>query len=243
MRISVLHALAALLLALWIGPASGLTLTPIAMGQVTSFGQTETWSGTGPSPLYPDYQLSNYSSYGMYSTTSNLTLYGNAGGDRYAPYWVSRYGWSIQAGWVAFAIPNFGDANALGASFSATYSGNCCVSINDLSPSSFGSAQALYTDVSSGSYARITPSGDNQSVTTGLGGNIVTDIFARQGDIFFLGLFGPGPDYTQPTAYLRNLSLNLTPSVVPIPAAAWLFGSAILGLLGFSARSRMKSAS
>lgn len=31
-------------------------------------------------------------------------------------------------------------------------------------------------------------------------------------------------------------TINLTPSAVPVPAAAWLFGSALAGLLGLSRR-------
>jgi hypothetical protein len=33
-----------------------------------------------------------------------------------------------------------------------------------------------------------------------------------------------------------NADLTATPSAVPVPAAAWLFGSALLGLMGISRR-------
>ncbi len=35
------------------------------------------------------------------------------------------------------------------------------------------------------------------------------------------------------------LSLTITPAAVPLPAAAWLFGSALMGLLGFNRRKRI----
>ena len=35
-----------------------------------------------------------------------------------------------------------------------------------------------------------------------------------------------------------DININLTPSPVPVPAAVWLFGSAMLALLGLRRRSR-----
>jgi hypothetical protein len=36
-----------------------------------------------------------------------------------------------------------------------------------------------------------------------------------------------------------NSSFLLTPTVVPLPAAAWLFGSGLLGLAGMARRKRV----
>ena len=50
-----------------------------------------------------------------------------------------------------------------------------------------------------------------------------------------------GLQYADDTAYLYNASYlvedeSYVPSTVPVPAAAWLFGSALLGFFGFSRR-------
>ena len=43
--------------------------------------------------------------------------------------------------------------------------------------------------------------------------------------------------YSNPALAAANFQFDLTnPSVVPVPAAAWLFGSALLGFFGFSRR-------
>lgn len=38
--------------------------------------------------------------------------------------------------------------------------------------------------------------------------------------------------------YLDSVSLNVTPSAVPLPGALWLFGSGLLGLVGVSKRRK-----
>ncbi|MDT8283315.1 MAG: VPLPA-CTERM sorting domain-containing protein [Gammaproteobacteria bacterium] len=35
------------------------------------------------------------------------------------------------------------------------------------------------------------------------------------------------------------LSLSITPSAVPVPAAVWLFGSGLLGLVGVARRRKL----
>lgn len=41
---------------------------------------------------------------------------------------------------------------------------------------------------------------------------------------------------TNPNQFLDNIEVNQVVSAVPVPAAAWLFGSALLGFFGFSRR-------
>ncbi len=41
---------------------------------------------------------------------------------------------------------------------------------------------------------------------------------------------------TTPNQFLDNVEVNQVVSAVPVPAAAWLFGSALLGFFGFSRR-------
>lgn len=55
-----------------------------------------------------------------------------------------------------------------------------------------------------------------------------------------LGLDNPGidgnPGLDNPGRGLDNPGLNVTPSAVPVPAAAWLFGSGLLGLVAVAKR-------
>jgi len=62
------------------------------------------------------------------------------------------------------------------------------------------------------------------------------DIAAQLG--YWWSDLSPWGGYTRAPFYLDSASLNVTPSAVPLPAAAWLFGSGVLGLAGFSARKR-----
>lgn len=54
---------------------------------------------------------------------------------------------------------------------------------------------------------------------------------------------GPGPELgtSSATAYIGGITtlFTLSPSAVPIPAAAWLFGSGLLGLMGFARRKKV----
>jgi hypothetical protein len=44
--------------------------------------------------------------------------------------------------------------------------------------------------------------------------------------------------YSQPTSYATTTSVSSVASPVPMPAAAWLFGSGLLGLIGFARRNQ-----
>jgi hypothetical protein len=118
------------------------------------------------------------------------------------------------------------------------------VSITDINPESDpadpASAKSLFLDIKGTAYAQV-PAGDPRTVTTWLGGRIPVDILAQQGGLFYLGFVGPSPRFDQPTAILRNMSMSVAPHpVVPVPAAVWLFGSAMLGVVGVGARRRTR---
>ncbi len=50
----------------------------------------------------------------------------------------------------------------------------------------------------------------------------------------------PGIQFTGTTTTISNLAIaNNLPSPVPIPAAVWLFGTALIGLVGFSKRRKV----
>ena len=59
----------------------------------------------------------------------------------------------------------------------------------------------------------------------------------QPGSGFFLQHFDPDSDES---IYLSS-TLSIGPSPIPVPAAIWLFGSGLLGLLGLS-RRRQKTA-
>jgi hypothetical protein len=53
-----------------------------------------------------------------------------------------------------------------------------------------------------------------------------------------IGALHGGPDLINPFATADGYLLNVTlsPSPVPVPAALWLFGTALIGLIGVSRR-------
>lgn len=51
----------------------------------------------------------------------------------------------------------------------------------------------------------------------------------------------PGLGLDNPSLGLDNRGLNVTPSAVPVPAAAWLFGSGLLGLAAVAKRKRVNT--
>jgi hypothetical protein len=53
---------------------------------------------------------------------------------------------------------------------------------------------------------------------------------------FFMTLGGPDEDWVTGAIDL-NISVA-APSAVPVPAAIWLFGTALIGLVGFSKRRK-----
>ena len=67
-----------------------------------------------------------------------------------------------------------------------------------------------------------------------------TDVIS---DLFPTGSGVPGhPSISGPTlGFAYSVDLLLTPTAVPVPAAFWLFGSGLLGLLGASRRKKLNS--
>jgi hypothetical protein len=242
MRSSIARLLAPTVAALCIAPVNALTLSPVAMGQVVERGHYESFTGLPLPPGGEGYQLQNFILYGSSPVTRGvLEVGGYSGGDRYAPYWLNR-GDSMQTlGWAAFQIPDLGNTVWLDAYFTGTYS-NWVVSITDVNPTSFGSAESLFKDIRGTAYAQVpdtSPSGSH-TATTWLGGRIPADILAQEGGLFYLGFVGPS-DFYGPTSILSDMSLSVIPHpVVPVPAAIWLFGSAILGVMGVGARRRTR---
>ncbi len=62
------------------------------------------------------------------------------------------------------------------------------------------------------------------------------DISAQSG--YWWSDLSPWGGYTNAPFYLDSASLSVTPSNVPLPGAAWLFGSGFLGLIGISKRKK-----
>ena len=56
------------------------------------------------------------------------------------------------------------------------------------------------------------------------------------GDPEYVGLYNVAGSVN--TSYVQTYSLILTPTTVPVPAAVWLFGSGLLGLIGVARRKR-----
>jgi hypothetical protein len=111
--------------------------------------------------------------------------------------------------------------------------------ITDINPNTNpADLAALFLDIKETAYAEV-PGGSPPA--TRLGGNIAADILAQEGGLFYLGFVGPNPNPLQPTTVLGNMSLSITPHLVtPVPAAVWLFGSAMLGVFGVGARRRTR---
>jgi hypothetical protein len=93
---------------------------------------------------------------------------------------------------------------------------------------------------------------DDFTITTNSGQSVsniaLSDVTLLDGDAYFLGLieddFSLGFDSITLSSidggYLFNVD-DVTASPVPLPAAVWLFGSGLLGLVGISRRTIRKS--
>jgi hypothetical protein len=234
----------AALISLVMGTASAHseTLSPVATGYVTSSGMTIAYTGVVPPGGYESYpyQPGTWSSYSSSLAAGRLELLGNTAYSRYTDPYRTEYGWYQRYGWAAFQIPEVDPLKLLSAAFTATYSNGYAVSLTDVSPTSFSSAETLFNDVASNAYGQV-PAGSSapRTITTLLGGSIGNDILARQGDIFYVGLMGPCCGYEQPTVYLENISLSLQQiSSVPLPPAAWLFATSAFGVFGWRSARR-----
>lgn len=71
------------------------------------------------------------------------------------------------------------------------------------------------------------------------GSTAVTFSFAENTTAGLLGV-GPEPDGFRLISATLNIS-DASQTAVPLPAAAWLFGSALVGMMGLGARRKMKA--
>lgn len=70
--------------------------------------------------------------------------------------------------------------------------------------------------------------------------NVPLDVTAQSTNAFHFGVMSTGLyTYTLDGDTGDQYTVDLTYSEVPLPAAAWLFGSAILGFIGYSARRKV----
>ena len=113
---------------------------------------------------------------------------------------------------------------------------------------SFGAKQGDITGTSSASaWIRTidgsTTLGEDRLDTTSLGlnwGSYAVSLYIDplwNGMTLEFGVNSAATDYTMSGVYYDNLSLTGTPAV-PVPAAAWLFGSGLLGLIGVARRKK-----
>ena len=85
--------------------------------------------------------------------------------------------------------------------------------------------------------------GENRLDTTSLGfnwGSYAVSLYidpSWNGKTLQFGVKSAATAYTMSGVYYDNLSLTGTPAV-PVPAAAWLFGSGLLGLIGVARRGK-----
>ncbi len=103
----------------------------------------------------------------------------------------------------------------------------------------------LQTGTQYGSITGVNAGASNYSVSLAAA---IGDVMARSGNWFYLGFTNVTDATSNHFAYpggidLRNPSFGLvlqTVSAVPLPAAAWLFGSALVGMLGLKRRASKK---
>jgi hypothetical protein len=161
-------------------------------------------------------------------------------------YWEDR-------AWVGFMIPELTGQEVSTVGLSATNSiaaaGSLYVNaVSSAFPgageSITGSAAAsIYADVGNGNFGSgtVLPFG---GATVWMTGDIVSEVMARSGNIFYLGL---STQTIQIPLQLTDITLQIsTVTPVPVPAAAWLFGSAVIGMFGaarFRRSARIRAAS
>jgi hypothetical protein len=68
------------------------------------------------------------------------------------------------------------------------------------------------------------------------------EFFAEAGQVYTVALGGNGVGAWNKNAAEYAMSITAVASPVPVPAAIWLFGSAMAGLLGINKRSKLKAA-
>lgn len=154
-------------------------------------------------------------------------------------YWEDR-------AWVGFLIPQEMEQGA--SSVGLSLSNNlfpASISVNQVSStfpgageSVTGSAAAsIYTDVGDGQLGSGSSVPGVESMIW-LTGPIFSEVMARAGGTLYLGL---ATNTIQIPLVVSNLRLHISPvSTVPLPSAAWLLGSALVGIFG-AARLRRRA--
>jgi hypothetical protein len=66
------------------------------------------------------------------------------------------------------------------------------------------------------------------------------EFFAQAGQVYTIAFGGNGVGAWN--ANIAGYEMNITAAPVPLPAAIWLFGSAMAGMFGFNKRSKLKAA-
>jgi len=152
---------------------------------------------------------------------SRMLRFGSNGGstaDIYQILDISSYATEIDAGMLTADFSAY---------FNATVSNNVGLRIigwdaapnnfNGISFTSGNAINAIYTDANVGTWQQ------------------VSDTALIQSGVRFLAL-GIHSGNSVPTTYADQISLTLTSSVVPVPAAVWLFASGLFGLIGVAKR-------
>jgi hypothetical protein len=158
-----------------------------------------------------------------------------------------------RGGWFSFNVPTGIDVFT-SATFTADYTNQFStpnpVFLNQIGLSelpapgtnlSGAAAQPVINDVADGRYASFSVNNTSPlTLSTSLSGSILSDLLAHEGGLLYIGLTG-GANMTSVFVSNARLTFESVPNV-PIPAAGWLFGSALLAGLGIHKRSRKAAA-